>query len=99
VVGRLPLNASDYRPFTDRRGTMGAASPWLWVGLEPGQITLTRQDTGTSQAVALPAGWATIEPVIIGGAGRHRLVVVGGGELLEINLDRIVEGLYPNPGS
>lgn len=95
VVGRLPLNASDFRPFTDRRGTLGASSPWLWVTLEPGQVIITRQDTNASQTVALPAGWRTVEPVMVGGAGRHRLALIGNHELLEINLDRIVEELYP----
>jgi hypothetical protein len=98
VVGRLPLNVSEFRPFTDRRGTLGASSPWLWVTVEPGQVILTRQDTNDSQIVTLPAGWRTIEPVIVGGAGRHRLVLIGGNDVLEINLDRIVEELYPPAG-
>jgi hypothetical protein len=58
-------------------------------------VTLTRQDTGTGESVPLPAGWSTVEPVLVGGAGRHRLLLISGGELLEINLDRLVEHLYP----
>ncbi|MGE3912901.1 MAG: hypothetical protein AB7K36_26320, partial [Chloroflexota bacterium] len=98
VVSRLALNASDFRPFTDRRGTSGAVSPWLWIEMVPGQVLVTRQDTGASQTIPLPAGWGLVEPVIVGGPGRHRLLLIGAHDLFEVNLDRVIEQLYPPPG-
>ncbi|MCC7368095.1 MAG: hypothetical protein IT306_06725 [Chloroflexi bacterium] len=97
VVGRTPLDVADYRPFTERRAALGNASPWLWVEVRPNMLLLTRQDTGASQTVGLPPGWTALESVAVGGPGRHRLLLIGTTDVLEVNLDRLVEELYAGP--